>query len=86
MGKDDDKLCRKLCKIIQNEYKIHAYDLIRQANISIGKYYSVKGYMEHHYIESVYYEKTTKSWIFTKKIVEEQEKLPIKSQGKDVLR
>jgi len=82
MGKNDDKLCRKLCGIIERECMIHVYDLIRQANISIGKYYSIKGYLEHHYIESVYYEKNTKSWFFSKKVVEEQEKLPIKSQEK----
>ena len=86
MGKNDDKLCRKLCGIIEREDKIHVYDLIRQANISIGKYYLIKGYMEHHYVESVHYEKSSKSWFFSKKVIREQEILPINSQKREVLR
>lgn len=57
---------RKFYYIIRDAKKIHKYDLLDALHVSESTYEKLKPYVEYRFGDDIFYEKTTKCWIWAR--------------------
>jgi len=53
-----------LMRIIKLHKRIHKYDLMEEAKISISTYEKIKPWLEYKFSDFIKYEKSTKEWVW----------------------
>ena len=53
-----------LKRIIHLQKRIHKYDLMEEAKISISTYEKIKPWLEYKFSDFIKYEKSTKEWVW----------------------
>ena len=56
-----------LKRIIRKHKRIHKYDLMEEAKISISTYEKHKPWLEYRFSDFIIYEKSTKEWVWIAK-------------------
>jgi len=72
---------RRMKQAIEDNGEIHQWDLVKNVNIPIKKFYELKSYFLHQHRDEIDFDKKTKSFfILSKKLQEEKrEELIIES-------
>jgi len=55
-------LMNEWTRIVKENGEISVYDLMDKLRITVGKYNTMKGFVEHHQSEVIEYDKPTKTW------------------------